>query len=725
MSTPSSTSTPVADLPLFLRLDGARTTAVLDLQGPGPALIYFGARLGAATDLATLSLLQARQEAPCSPARTPALTLSPLPGAGFPGRPGVSLHRDGRDWALWPRVTGVEHDPSGDARIESTDEAHGIAFTHGVSLAPDGDMLVMTTRIRNTGEGEVAVEACDAPALPLPGGVTHWTSFEGRWSGEMQTRHIPRFAGALSRENRRGRTSHDAFPGLLAETDPCGELSGEVYALHLGWSGNHRLWADTLSDGRAYVQMGELFGPGEMRLAQGESYVSPALYCAWSDQGRSGAARAFHAHVRRRPQHDRLRAKPRPVHYNTWEAVYFDHKPDVLMQMADQAAAIGVERFVLDDGWFPGRRNDRAGLGDWTVDPTIYPQGLAPLARHVQDLGMEFGLWFEPEMVNPDSDLFRAHPDWVLAAPPAPQLSFRHQLVLDFSRADVRAHIHGRIDALLRALPIAYIKWDMNRDLSHPGGADGRMAAHAHVRGLYAMLDQLRRAHPGVEIETCASGGGRADLGVLERTDRVWTSDTNDALDRLAIQRGLSTFLPAELMGAHVGPTDCHITGRRVSMATRVSTALFGHFGIEADLRVLTPPERETLAAGVALYKTHRALIHSGDLYRLDRPEGEAAFGIVSADKTEALFSFTQVAEPRGYFTETLRLAGLAPDRTYRVELVWPHGEGDASPVAAALRRGLDVSGDLLLHAGLQPPRLQPQEGFLLHLRARDARPAG
>ncbi len=723
MSTASSPSTTATDIPPFVRLDGARTTAVLDLQGPGPALIYFGARLGPSIDLAAMALLQTRQEAPCSPARTPSLTLSPLPGNGFPGRPGVSLHRDGRDWALWPHITGLEHDPSGRVLVQSTDSAHGIGFTHEVKLAPREDMLVMTTRIHNTGDGEVMLEACDAPALPLPGGVTHWTAFEGRWSGELQTRRIPRFGGALAKENRRGRTSHDAFPGLLAETDPCGELSGEVYALHLGWSGNHRLWADSLSDGRAYVQMGELFGPGEMRLAPGESYLSPSLYCAWSDQGRSGAARAFHTHVRGRPQHDRLRAKPRPVHYNTWEAVYFDHKPEVLMRLADQAAAIGVERFVLDDGWFLGRRNDRAGLGDWEVDPAIYPDGLGPLARHVEGLGMEFGLWFEPEMVNPDSDLFRAHPDWVLATPPAPQLSFRHQLVLDFSRDDVRAHIHARIDALLRALPIRYIKWDMNRDITHPGGADGRMAAHAHVQGLYAMLDQLRREHPGVEIETCASGGGRADLGVLARTDRVWTSDTNDALDRLMVQRGLSTFLPAELMGAHVGPTDCHITGRRVSMATRVATALFGHFGIEADLDALTPSERDILAAGVALHKRHRDLIHTGDLYRLDRPDGEIGFGIVAPDRSEALFSFTQIAEPRGYFTETLRLAGLAPDRIYRTEMVWPDRGGDASPLSLALRDGLAIPGELLLRVGLQPHRLKPQQGFLLHLRAEDAGP--
>ena len=329
---------------------------------------------------------------------------------------------------------------------------------------------------------------------------------------------------------------------------------------------------------------------------------------------------------------------------------------------------------------------------------------------------MEFGLWVEPEMVNPDSDLFRAHPEWVLATPPAPHLGFRHQLVLDFGRAAVRDHLFAAIDALLRDYPITYLKWDMNRDLSHPGGADGRGGAHAHVLGLYDLLARLRAAHPAVEIESCSSGGGRADFAILDLTDRVWTSDTNDALDRLVIQRGLSTFLPAEVMGAHVGPTDCHITGRRVAMATRVATAMFGHFGVEADLGALSDRETAELAAGIALHKRHRALIHTGDLVRLDRGEGEVAFGIVAADRGEALFSYTQVREQRGYFADPLRLAGLAPDVNYRVALVWPTEPMIGSPLFAALADGVTISGQSLMAVGIQPPRLKPQSAFILYV---------
>jgi alpha-galactosidase len=704
-----------APLPAFVRLDGARCSLVIDCRGGAPVVLHWGARLADAADPATLALLREREEAPCSPARTPPLSLTPLLGAGFPGRPGLSCHRDGQGWATWTEIVGVQRYEAG-VEIESRDAANGVTLRHHLVLAGAGDVLRAHTIVVNDGAGVLALEACDAPAVPVPGAVTDWVTFDGRWSGEFQTQRVARAMGAVSRENRRGRTSHDAFPAILAEAGPAGEQSGETFGFHLAWSGNHRLWAETLSDGRAYVQLGELLLPGEIRLAPGEAYRSPDLVCAWSDQGRSGLSRAFHAHVRARPQHARLRAKPRPVHYNTWEAVYFDHDPARLMLLAEQAAAIGIERFVLDDGWFLGRRDDRAGLGDWVVDRAVYPDGLAPLVDRVRALGMEFGLWVEPEMVNPDSDLFRAHPDWVLATPPAPQLDFRHQLVLDFGRAEVRDHLFAAIDALLRAHPIDYLKWDMNRDLSHPGSGDGRAGVHAHVLGLYDVLARLRAAHPVVEIESCSSGGGRADLGILDLTDRVWTSDTNDALDRLAIQRGLSTFLPAEVMGAHVGPADCHITGRRVAMATRVATALFGHFGVEADLGSLSGSERAELTAGIALHKRHRALIHSGALFRLDRAAGEIAFGIVAADREAALFSYTQVTEPRGYFADPLRLAGLDPALDYRVQLVWPGQGMDGSPLFAALREGITVSGQSLMAVGLQPPRLRPQCGFVLQL---------
>lgn len=707
-------------LPPFVRLDGRTTSLIVDCRGDAPAILHWGGKLAAGLDPMDLVLLATREAAPCSPAVAAPLALTPMLGQGFPGAPGLQAHRDGQGWATFTRIDRVDGVEPGVVEIVSIDEHDALELTHRLELRSDQDALVASTRLTNIGDQTLTVDACAAPTLPLPSHASHLIHLYGRWSGEFQMRRTPLGQGAMVRENRRGRSSHDAFPGLIAECGPAGEATGETYGFHLGWSGNHRIHVETLSDARAFVQMGELFMPGEMRLAPGQTYVSPKLHAAYSDAGLSGLSRGYHDWMRARPEHARLRAKPRPVHYNTWEAVYFDHDQDRLAQLVDTAAAIGAERFVLDDGWFKGRRDDTAGLGDWFVDEAIYPQGLKPLIDRVLASGMEFGLWVEPEMVNPASDLFRAHPEWVLGCPPAPQLSFRNQLVLDFGRPEVRDHLYARLDALLTEHPIAYLKWDMNRDISHPGGADGAAGAHAHVEGLYDVLDRLRAAHPAVEIESCASGGGRADFGVLERTDRIWTSDSNDALDRLSIQKGASLFIPAELMGAHVGPTDCHITGRRVSMAARVSTALFGHFGIEANLLALTDAERAELAEGVALHKDLRDLIHTGDLHRLDRPANENAFGIVARDKASAVFAYTLIREQDAYFAGRLRLAGLDAQARYQVRLAWPKALVTRSSLVDTLRSGVTLDGQTLMSVGLQLPRMHPQAAFILRLDRED-----
>ena len=696
-------------IPPFVRLDGAAVTLVLATAG-GPMALYWGPRLPAGIDPAALVRLGHRGPAPASPAVPPPLSLTPQAGDGWPGRPGLAAHRAGQGWASLCRLEDVQA-TSTTAVFLSRDAGNGLVLVH--ELAISGDVLVATTRLSNAGTDALAVEALAAPVLPIPGFVTDLIGFDGRWAGEFQLRRQPRTPGSLVRENRRGRTSHDAFPGLIACTSTCDERQGLAYGWHLGWSGNHRLAVETLSDGRALVMAEALYLPGEIRLEPGASLISPTLFASVSDKGLSVLSRQFHAFVRARPEHARLRAKPRPVHYNSWEAVYFDHDPVVLADLAVRAAALGVERFVLDDGWFKGRRDDRAGLGDWTVDTGVYPDGLAPLIAQVQALGMEFGLWVEPEMVNPDSDLHRAHPEWVLGVAGAAQLDFRHQLVLDCGRNEVQDHLFTALDALLRNHDIAYLKWDMNRDLSHPGGSDGRAGAVAHVRGVYDLLARLRAAHPAVEIESCASGGGRADYGVLALTDRIWTSDSNDALDRLAIQRGFSHFFPSEVMGAHVGPASCHITGRRLTMAVRVATALFGHLGMELDLRELDSRDAADLAAGVALYKTHRALIHGGDLFRLDAEVGVTAAMTVAPDQSEALLSWTVVTEAPGYFGAPLRLAGLDAAADYRISRVWP----PRLAVEWTATDGAVLAGSLLMQAGLQPPRLRPETAVVLHLQ--------
>ncbi len=708
---------PTAALPRFLRLDGARVTLVLGLAGAVPVALYWGPRLADAADLAALARLAARAEAPASPATEVPLALTPQAGQGWPGRPGLAAHRDGRDWASFALLTAVAAAPDR-LTLTSTDPAHGLTLVHDLRLAAGDDVLVMTTTLTNSGDAALTVDHLAAPVLPLPGFATDIIGFEGRWAGEFQTARQPRRMGSWLRENRRGRTSHDSFPAVIATEAAMTEGRGLAWGWHLGWSGNHRLAIDSLADGRALVMAEALYLPGEIRLAPGASLSTPPLFASVSDAGLTGLSQAFHRHLRARPEHARLRARPRPVHYNSWEAVYFDHDPARLLALVDRAAAIGAERFVLDDGWFRGRRSDRAGLGDWRVDTAVYPHGLGPLIDHVHARGMDFGLWIEPEMVNPDSDLYRTHPDWVLAAPPAPQLAFRHQLVLDFGRAEVRDHLFDAIDALLRGHAIAYLKWDMNRELSQPGGVDGRAGADAHVRGVYAMLDRLRATHPGVEIESCASGGGRADYGILARSDRIWTSDSNDALDRLAIQRGFSQFFPAELMGAHVGPATCHSTGRTLPMALRVATALFGHMGVELDLAAASDADRAMLAAGIALHKAHRHLIHHGDLVRLDNDAGSSAFLIVAPDRRAALLCCTCVTEPRASFAPPLRLAGLDAGTGYRLARVWPPGGSAPWPLFDGGDPAPRLSGELLMRAGLPPPRLRPETAVIVHLTA-------
>jgi alpha-galactosidase len=429
----------------------------------------------------------------------------------------------------------------------------------------------------------------------------------------------------------------------------------------------------------------------------------------------------YHPFVRSRILAGRLMGKPRPVNFNTWEAVYFRHDLDELKALANLAAEIGAERFVLDDGWFRGRRDDTAGLGDWTPDAAKYPHGLTPLIEHVRALGLAFGLWVEPEMANADSDLLRAHPDWTLGVAGRKQPLGRNQYVLDLTRPEVFENIFGQIDSLLAGNAISYLKWDMNRDLTHPASS-GRPAAHRQALAVYALVDRLRAAHPTVEIEDCSSGGGRADFAMLKRTERIWLSDCNDPIERQAMQRAFTTFFPPEVMGAHVAATADHTTGRRASMDFRALTALFGHMGVEADVRAFTDSERAALKRWISVYKTHRALIHTGRLSR--QPVSDpAALAFMIAGETEALASYAQLQVRANVSPDPLRLKGLDPNASYRIVMLAP----PASPIASdpALVRGetVQASGRMIARTGLPLPPLRPGSIALFHLTRVDAKP--
>ena len=712
---------PISPQP-FYTIHSQNCTLVVDCRSNAPAILYWGARLSEDSSPDMLSLLATRQEVQACMPEEPAIALSPELGAGFSGSAGVQIHRGGAQWAVFSQIQSVTVEPNNRLSIVSKCKGTEIELIHCLQLDASTDVLTATTQLTNIGQSKLWVDRCDAPCIPVPMHYNKILGFKGRWAKEFQTQSIDRFMGAYVRENRSGRTSHDAFPAVIVHSDQANESAGEAYGLHLGWSGNHHLRIEEQFVGRAYAQFGELFFPGELSLEPGESYCSPVLYGASSNTGLTDLSACFHQYVRENLTDPRMQGKPKPVHFNTWEAMYFDLSMSRLCQLADEAAAVGVERFVLDDGWFKGRKSDRAGLGDWTVDETVFPQGLGPLVEHVNAAGMEFGFWVEPEMVNPDSDLYRAHPDWVLNAAPAPLLLSRNQLVLDLTRTEVQKYLFEHLDNLLSEYAITYLKWDMNRVINQPGNAEGRAVTHYQTLALYQLLARIREAHPEVEIESCSSGGGRADFGILAHTDRIWTSDSNDALDRLSIQKGFSFFFPPEIMGAHVGPRDCHITGRSISMATRAGVALFGDMGIEANLLTMDDTEKAELKAAVALHKKHRHLLHSGKLMRLDTEDYENSFGVISADKQEAIFSYGLLDGQPNSAPGRLRFPGLDASTLYTVNIIWPQQPSSYSKSILDIINGSVISGDALTKFGVQLPLMLPATLLVFHLASHRRR---
>lgn len=642
------------------------------------------------------------------------LGIVPEVAGGFPGRPGLRGARpDGSAWA--PRFSPVE--------VERPDEAT-VSFSLRDDLAElelllnlhVDDVLTVSTALRNVGDTPYGLSRL-APSIPVPRHAQELQTFRGRWCREFQPDRSP-FRATTLVENRTGRTSHAAMPVVFAGTAGFGEHVGEVWGVQLAWSGNYEIAAEELPDGRLHVQAGELLEPLEVELAPGETYSAPDVVVAWSPDGLTGASQAFHRHVRRHSPS----SGPRPVILNTWEAVYFDHRLDTLQQLADVAASVGVERFVLDDGWFGGRRDDTAGLGDWWVSDAVWPSGLAPIVDHVTGLGMEFGLWVEPEMVNPDSDLYRKHPEWTLTTHGYTPVLGRNQLVLDLGREEVRNFLFEALHALLQEYDISYLKWDMNRDVVQ-GSRRGRAGAHQHVLGVYAVMDRLRAEHTGLEIESCASGGGRADLGVLRRTDRVWTSDCNDAVERQLIQRGFSMMFPPEVMGAHIGPERAHTTLRRHDLGFRAATALFGHLGIEWNLLNADDEQRRVVAAAIALHQRLRPLLHHGRVVRVDHPDPAAlVHGVVSESGDHAVFAYVQLSPSATTVPAPMRLRGLDPERRYLLtpvdDLAAVKDAGRARPAWFDGHWSGAVGGRQLVELGVQVPIMHPESVLLLEVTA-------
>ncbi|MDQ6751914.1 MAG: alpha-galactosidase [Actinomycetota bacterium] len=708
--------------PVYLRAAGV--SLLIGFPDGEPSVLHWGADLGATLpDLAILG-----GPVPHSALDIPVVQgLLPQASSGWRGRAGLRGHfDDGTGFSSRLRVAGVQT-ASGAGKsvaiITQTDPDLELTVASELTLHPGG-LLEMRHTLTNNAASSYALHEL-AAALPVGQNGTEILDLTGRWCRERHPQRHPVRQGTWVRSGRHGRTGHDSTLLLAVGSAGFGNRHGRIWAAHLGWSGNHESYVDTLADGRTVIGAAELLGSGEVLLAPGQSYTSPLFVAAYSDRGLDGISEAFYAWFRARPHHP---STPRPVVLNTWEAVYFNHDLDILTELAASAADLGVERFVLDDGWFRHRRDDRAGLGDWYVDSGIWPQGLHPLIDAVTGRGMTFGLWVEPEMINPDSDTAREHPEWIagpgVPAGPAGQhagrlpLEWRHQHVLDLVNPGAWQYIYDRIDALLTEYPISYLKWDQNRDLLEMGH-DGRPAVHRQTLAAYRLLDALKAGHPGVEIESCSSGGARVDLGILERTDRIWASDCNDALERQGIQRWTGLVVPPELVGSHIGPVTSHTTARTHALSFRAITALFGHFGMEWDIRAVTGSEREELRGFIALYKEHRALIHGGRMVHADVPDPSMLLhGVVSPAADQALFALVAVATSSSEQPGRFGLPGLDPDRQYRVQAIYPAGGNiyiQASP-PAWLADGATASGLFLAEVGLPMPILNPEHAVLLHV---------
>lgn len=702
------------------RLDSDTTTVVFHWTDGIPVIIHLGAPLPPDLDLDLLASVLVRPTPQASLDETAPISLLPEFSRGFMGHPGLTAHRAEDAPTAWAgRFTFTRLEAAGTSlSFYCRDPYRGLDLRIGCTLNPQTNVLTFQNELLNASDRPLLVDWFAAPVIPLPSRLTEYLSFHGRWCAEFALERMPVPVGLTKRENRRGRTSHEGFPGIVLLGENTTEDSGPCLAAHLGWSGNHRMVLERLPSGEMQLQMGALLFPGELLLRPGANLLTPELHVAASSDGLSVLSQAFHNEIRRNILKFPDPQKPRPVTVNTWEALYFEHRWDSLTQLADRAAEVGAERFVLDDGWFRNRDSDRAGLGDWFADEEKYPGGLGPLVSYVTDRGMEFGLWVEPEMVNPDSDLYRAHPDWVLRLADYPNPLSRNQLVLDLTNDDVSNYLYDCLQKLLAAHDIAYLKWDMNRDLVMPGNREGRAAAHEQTLALYALLDRIRAAFPDVEIESCASGGGRVDMEILKRTHRFWTSDSNDPVERARIQTGFSYFFPPEVMGAHIGPAWSHTSGRGFLPGFRGLVAGVGHLGLELDLSSTTEREFPDLRHAVERYKADRHIWHGGQFHRL--PSIDPAligFAAVSQDKEQARACVVQIDRPRSTVPALLRVPGLDPALQYHVTMDDPDDlltRANRSFNNRLASGDLVLSGAVLTQVGIQLPVLYAQTGIYL-----------
>lgn len=561
----------------------------------------------------------------------------------------------------------------------------------------DRDVIARSARITNGGKEAVRLEKMMSACLELPNGSWEAIHFHGRHAMERRLERLPLMHGTMEVGSRRGTSSHQHNPGVILCSPDATEEHGGCYGLSLIYSGNFsmEIEMDQMDSVRAVCGINPEFF--EYRLEPGEAFDTPQLMMTYSGSGLGRMSANFHSIIRHNLCRGKYKFARRPVLINNWEATYFDFNEEKILSIARQASELGIEMLVLDDGWFGSRDSDNAGLGDWFVNTDKLKGGLADLVTGINGLGMKFGIWIEPEMVNEDSRLYREHPDWALTIPGRKPCRSRNQLVLDMSRSEVRDYVFDSIAAVLKSANVEYVKWDMNRSICDvysavlPKERQGEVY-HRYVLGIYDLMERFTSSFPNILFEGCSGGGGRFDPAILYYSPQIWCSDDTDGIERLEIQYGTSFFYPISAVGSHVSAIPNHQTGRRTPLATRGVVAMAGSFGYEMDLNLLTEDEKEAVKAQVEDYKKYYDLIHNGDYYRLASPQGDSGFTawqFVSGDKTRTLLNLV-ITHVRANAPDLwFKLRGLDPEKRYRLE-----------------EDGRIYSGSALMNAGISIPMI-------------------
>jgi alpha-galactosidase len=587
--------------------------------------------------------------------------------------------------------------------VELKDISRAVTVTLHYRMDAQSGILARSATIENHEPKPIMIEQAAAAAFSLPPAHYILSYLSGRWGGEWTLNQETIRQGQRVLESRRGSTGHQLNPWFAISKGEASEEHGETWFGSLAWSGSWRIAVEQDTLDKVRVTGG--FNPFDFgyQLKPGETLESPVFYAGYSAHGMGGASRLLNHFTLTHILPEAPNPRTRPVIYNSWEATEMNVTEPGQEALAEKAAALGIDRFVMDDGWFGQRKTDHAGLGDWYVNKEKFPNGLKPLIDKVHSLKMDFGLWVEPEMVNPDSDLYRKHPDWVLNFPGRPRSEERNQLVLNLARPDVRAYVFGFLDKLLSENQIAFLKWDYNRNWSEPGwdqvSPDEQRKVYVEfTRNLYSILAELRAKHPGVEIESCSGGGGRVDLGILHYTDEVWPSDNTDPFDRLTLQDGFTHAYPVQVMMAWVTDSPHWTNNRTTSIAYRMLVSMQGSLGIGGNLNKWSDEDLATTKRLIAAYHQVQKTITQGDLYRLISPTNGSEFSAtetVSPDKSQAVFFTFVHSTQEGRSFPRLQLLGLDPAATYALCSIEGNA-ADETPAEASgawwMNHGIDIA---------------------------------